>query len=246
MKNVFELLFPFIATPANYDEMLRKLAGLAFYEVYILTFFIRDIPPIGADLAAIETHGSIGVALSAVPLLKSINVTGMVIAALVAILANATKLHDRISDALGIRRRFDRKHILIALAKLVGVVPTAQQQKVIARQRDRLMREVFYRYTSSRADKPLVDRHYIEHALGAWAWFWVPIEACAYVGTAAVIAQAFGAHDLRNVLLLVFLSCVLAAFLLSLPLKRYSRAEIETIAADTTARQQVKAVFDAL
>jgi hypothetical protein len=49
--------------------------------------------------------------------------------------------------------------------------------KAIDDHRDSLMRDVFYRFASSKSDNPVVDKHDIEHALNAWAWFWAFVEA---------------------------------------------------------------------
>ena len=41
MKEVIDLVIPFISTTKNYDEILRKLASFAFYETYLITLLLR-------------------------------------------------------------------------------------------------------------------------------------------------------------------------------------------------------------
>src|SRR5580692_10982586 len=35
---------PVFATPTNYALVLQKLAGFAFWETYVITVFLRDVP----------------------------------------------------------------------------------------------------------------------------------------------------------------------------------------------------------
>src|SRR5206468_2567149 len=78
---------------------------------------------------------------------------------LVAWIGYAVRFHDRMSDLFGIRKRFDRNYILLPLAILTRSQLSAFQLNRVDANRDSLMRRVFYRYASSRAEKPLVDKH---------------------------------------------------------------------------------------
>jgi hypothetical protein len=189
MVGLLAFFLPIFVPPTNYALVLQKLAGFAFWETYIITFFLRDIPPIGAAFRSAESYGSFGLLIGALPHSNAFNILGFVIALVVALLTRAVKLHDLISGVFGIRKRFDRKHILFPLATLVGHPLTDCQRKVVIAKRHDLMREVFYRYASSRADAPLVDKHEIEHALDAWSWFWVCIEAPVFLTIAGIIAH---------------------------------------------------------
>jgi hypothetical protein len=150
------------------------------------------------------------------------------------------------SDVLGIRRRFDRKSILVPLAQRVGAEVTNEKEKRIAEHRDELMHSVFYKYASSRADNPLVDRHDIEHALNAWSWFWVFIEAIFYFGVGSIIAWRLGSHTLASDFGIVSLLSLVIAVIQRTRLDSYARPQIESIAADPTAAYDVRNVFDAL
>lgn len=177
MIEILNLIFPFFSTPKNYDQMLKKLAMSVFYETYVISFFLRNIPEIDNKFRAVESYGNLGSVISEIPHSAVINVTGFAIALAAAIIAYMLPLHDKISDVFGIRKRFDREKILIPLALLVGVALTDEQIAALKLKRDSIMRKVFYKYASSRADNPLVDKHDIEHALGAWFWLWLLIEA---------------------------------------------------------------------
>lgn len=246
MSDFFTLIAPFFSTPKNYAQMLKKLAGFVFYETYAITIFLRDIPAIATAFHSIETYGTLGSVISAIPNAQAINITGIGIAILFALVSHVIQLHDRISDLLGIRKRFDQKKILLPLSGLVHVRLTPMQQQVLVNNRDRLMRDVFYRYASSRAENPLVDKHDIEHALAAWSWFWVLLEAVVLLGAGACVAIVFGGAALSGWFLIVAAACFILAIGQYLRLGRYARAQIETIASDRDASNEVRDKFNAL
>ena len=94
---------------------------------------------------------------------------------------------------------------MLPLAALVGSNLKPSQKNAVRLTCNSLMREVFYRYASDSATNPLVDRHDIEHALGAWSWFWAFIEAATFVAIASFIAFGFGARTLGLRFLIVAL-----------------------------------------
>ena len=105
---------------------------------------------------------------------------------------------------------------------------------------------VFYKYASSRAEKPLVDKHDIEHALNAWSWFWVLVEAFCYFGVGAVLAWCLGSPNLALTFVAVSAVLLILAFAQRTRLGGYARPQIDTIAADPTASYDIKSRFDAL
>ncbi|MEX2167299.1 MAG: hypothetical protein WD852_09820 [Methyloceanibacter sp.] len=246
MGDLLNLFLPFVTTPRNYGDVLRKLAACAFYETYLITFFLRDIPLVDQALRSVETYGSLGEFLQTFPHANTLNIAGLGIAFGVAVFTFVFQLHDRISDLLGIRSRFDRDKILIPLAQKVGATLPERRMNEIKLQRQKLMREVFYRYASSRSTDPLVDRHDIEHALGRWAWFWVLVEASTFFATAAIIAALFGSLQIGSWFLLVSLLAVFLACFQYRRLGTYALAEVEAIAADQAAATSVRNVFNAL
>lgn len=246
MGGFLSALLPFWSSPKNYDEVLQKLSGFCVYEVWAISFFLRTICEVDKFLSNIEHWGPIGKALGIIPSYEIYNISGLFIAIIVAVLTKMFQIHDRISDVIGLRRRFDRNNILIPLALSVGSVVTDALRKKIAINRDKLMRPVFYKYASSRAEKPLVDKHDIEQALGMWWWFWVFVEAIAYLLVAALIAWCVGGAQEAKTLLWIALGCFAMSLLLRMRLNRYARPQVEAIAADPTAAADVKKEFDAL
>jgi hypothetical protein len=246
METVIKLIFPFFSTTKDYDEVLRKLASFAFYWTYLITMLLRANPRFDAVLTSIESWGPIGKVLAIIPHYQVLNLSGAVIAIAVAFLTHMFHLHDRISDILGIRRRFDINSILIPLAQRVGTEVTKDTEEKIAQHRNELMHAVFYKYASSRAEKPLVDKHDIEHALTAWSWLWVCVEAVFYFSIGAIIAWWLGSGRLAFAFAGVSIGFLVVGFLQRIRLNRYARPQVETIATDPTAAYAIKRRFDAL
>jgi hypothetical protein len=246
MKEIIDLLLPFLSTTKNYDEILKKLASFAFYETYLITLLLRTNPRFDSVFRAIESWGPIGKVVGIIPHYNVLNVSGFVIGFLIAVLTHAFQFHDRISDVIGIRRRFDRKSILVPLFQRVGCVVTKDKEAHIAQQRDELMHAVFYKYASSRAEQPLVDKHDIEHALNAWSWFWVFVEGVFYFSVGAIIAWWLDSQNLTVTFGIVAIVLMVLALVQRTRLNRYARPQIDTIANDPTASYNIKSKFDAL
>lgn len=246
MEKTIKIILPFLSTTKNYDQVLTKLASFAFYETYAITLILRQNSKFGTFFSGIESWGPIGKIVQIVPHHDALNISGIVIAFAVAVLTHAFQFHDRISDVFGIRRRFDRRRILIPLSQRVGVPVDEDKEAKIALRRDELMHAVFYKYASSRAEKPLVDKHDIEHALNAWSWFWAFVEAVAYFGFGAIIAWWLDSGDLAIVFAFLSAGPLFVALLQWPRLARYVRPQIDSIAADPLAAADVRQQFNAL
>jgi hypothetical protein len=244
MSDLIKIIIQVILAPTNYSELSTKLFLFLFLEVWIATFFLRDIPEFGVTLHDFETDSPLGTALSAVPNFNALNPIGLIIALLIALLCYVCQLHDRISDIFGIRRRFDRNNILLPLALLVGAKLSSKQLNGIILHRESLMREVFYRFASSRADSPLVDKHDIEHALGAWSWYWVLLEGMAVFLGCAAISLYYYALELCCGFGIMFIFYWFWATLLYPRLEGNVRPQIEAIAGDYTAALKARQAFE--
>lgn len=246
MDDFIKLVLPFFSVAKNYAQVLKKLASFAFYETYLITLLLRSNATIDGWFASIEGYGHLGTALKVIPHYDALNLSGIAVAFVVAIISHAFQFHDRISDVLGIRKRFDQKQILIPLASRVGTQLTQPRLRKIRENRDDLVHAVFYKYASSRADNPLVDKHDIEQAMNAWSWYWVFVEGSAYFSIGVAIAWYFGSSDLAKGFAITVAGLVVLANLQRLRLNRYARPQVDTIAADVTAAADVRRTFDAL
>jgi hypothetical protein len=246
MNDALKLIVPFFSVPKNYDEVLRRLASLAFYEIYIIILILRANLHFNEVITALEAWGPMAQLVDVIPHHDILDPAGFGIAVALAGFSYIFQLHDRISDITGIRRRFDHNRILIPLAERVGVSMTKEKEESIASNRDKLMRAVFYKYASSASGNPLVDRHDIEHALGAWSWFWVFIEAVFYFAIGATAALWLGSSNLARLFAGVACGSLFAAGAQYLRLGRYALPQIDSIADDAAAAAHVRQQFDAL
>lgn len=246
MMDFVKLIIPIFYTTKNYEDILKRLAGFTFYETYLITLLLRNNSRVKDFFTSVESWGSVGDALRVIAHYDVLNIAGIVIALILAVITHMFQFHDRISDVFGIRRRFDVKNILIPLSRRVGVNVSEEKRIQIRRHGDELMRAVFYKYASSRADQPLVDKHDIEHALNAWSWFWVCLEGVFYFGVGAIVAWWFRSSDLCRILAIVSVVLIILAVVQRPRLGRYARAQIDAIASDPTAAYDIKNRFDAL
>jgi hypothetical protein len=246
MGDFLKLLLPVVLTPTTYAELLKKLAACLFYQTWAVTFLLRNIPSIDGAFHAVENYGRLGIALTTVPAYDKLNLAGAAIALLAAGFSYAVQLHDRVSDLFKIRHRFDRANIFLPLAVLVGAKFSAMQLNAVDANRVTLMHRVFYKFASSRADKPLVDRHDIEHALDAWSWFWILLEGMVLLIASAVIAIFFETPFLGSGFAAVFILYWILSVLQYSRLERYVRPQVETIAGNKDAAQEVRETFCAL
>lgn len=244
--DIFKFLVPVLLAPTNYNEVLKKLAAFLFYDTLIATFLLRGIPQVNGFFENVEHYKKIGEVLSVIPNYSKLNLLGVIISLLIAGLGYMFQLHDKISDLFGIRSRFDRHSILLPLAVLTGTKLSPIQLNTLRSSRDTIMRQVFYRYTSSKADKPLVDKHDIEQALGAWSWYWVLVEGIVIFLATALTAFFFSAPQLGLYLVFFVMICWLLADVQFKRLESYARPQIEAIAANAEAAKDVKDYLSAI
>ncbi len=166
--------------------------------------------------------------------------------ALTIAISRMIKLHDRLSDFFGIRRRFDIEIILIPMAQKVGAKRTSQEREILLRHRSDLMRKVFYRYISVFSPERAIDEHYITMAMDQWTWFWVCIEA-AFLCLLAVPIFLLAKDFIISIILIgAVLFLVLLMFLNWQQCKKWAEEEINELLRDEGRRSSVKQEFDAL
>jgi len=221
-------------TISSYKEMLAKIAIFTFVStVAALGLLSYQIP----EVSSFFRQWPVKIPVEGLELPLIILVSGLV----VATVARIIKLHDRISDILGLRRRFDVAHILSPMASSVGV--TVNESVLKARRRE-IMRKVFYRYASS--GQPVIDAHYVTMAMDQWSWFWVLIESIPIwivVGVVLAVYERFIAAGL------VVAGLVAAAIILAWSWgmsAKYAKQQVDEILSDGQRYQEVKGVLSAL
>lgn len=164
---------------ADYKQMLNKLAWWNFFVSLVCGYVLYTLfPVLQIHLDRFPTIPFHGVPLSSAVLL---------ISTFIAFLGRSVKLHDRLSDLLGIRANFDVNHVLSPLAEAVGLKLSSSRIGRLRQERKKLMRNVFYRYVSSTEGQSKIDRHYIVMALDQWYWLWVSLQTSLLVGLSVII-----------------------------------------------------------
>lgn len=227
-------------TVHNYSQMLNKISLYTFL-FSLLAFYIlsKQIEPIHDFLFQYPTK----IEVYSIPL-----PLGLFLAAFaVAFIARIIKLHDRVSDCLGIRRRFDVKYIIMVMADSLGVSLSKAQTARLKIARDRIMRDVFYRYASSTESRAHIDPHDVTMAMDQWAWFWIIVEAQTVIILSAIVLLF--AKKMFVVFILVVISVPISAVLLIYiwrKCKEYAQIEIQQILDDDTRKREIRDKINAI
>ena len=224
-----------IEQPKDYSQMLKRvfvatlIAGLA--STLALAYFS---PPIQALLFSNSTKINLGPV--SLPWLVA------VIPLLVAVVSRIVKLHDRISDLVGIRRRFDVPYILIPLADGVGINTTDDFKSKLNADRHDLMRKVFYKYAPN-ANDAVINKQYVAAALDQWGWFWCCVEPTIVVILGAVVSWILISVRAATVFFLVALALVVIARIMWPACIRAAKTQVADILSDQTRKDEIHAVF---
>ena len=168
------------------------------------------------------------------------------IALAISFIAYVAQLHDRLSDRLRIRARFDFANILLPFIALTGVRLTTPKLNVLANQRVSLMNQLFYRYASSTLENPLVDKHDIQQALSAWSWFWISLEGSVIWLSLYIISCLYQDWGIASVFATILLISLFLGLLIYPRLERRARSQVERIAQDPTAISDIGKILNAL
>jgi hypothetical protein len=160
----------------------------------------------------------------------------------VALLARVFRLHGQLSHWLGISEQFDAKIIMPEFARQLGVDPVTIPEQQWLDHRQEVMRQAFYRFTSS--DSPGIDRHLIHQALDLWSWFWAGLQSAVVFSLTSFILIATQSYRAGSATLGITL--LLTAF--GLPAirhscRRYAIAQVNAILADPARAEAVRQAF---
>lgn len=225
----------------DYQTMLNRIfwfvAGAGFVAATLLR---SQVPAIDQALEAIDLSVAIG-GQQTLPV-----PAGSLLPALaLGLVCRMYRPHARLADWLGIRERFDIDVVVHELATRLGLDLSLAPDGELERRRHQLMRQTFYRYVSG--DAPAVDPQLIHHALDAWSWFWIALEATVLFVVTSLTLVAFGAQAIGIRLLLA----TLVAAGLGLPTlrgqcRRLAIAQVRAILADERRKEEVRMALQSL
>lgn len=224
-----------IEQPENYSQVLRRvfvatlISGIA--STLVLSYFS---PVVQALLFSDPTRMTVG------PI--DLPWLAVLIPLLLALFSRVVKLHDRISDVLGLRSRFDVRHILVPLARGVGINATSELETRLRSERDDLMGQVFYKYAPN-ANDAVINRQYVATALDHWAWLWCFVEPIPVVLLSGVIAWAIVGFWAGTLFFLAAVILAVIARMIWPACVRGAKPQVTDILRDQTRKDEIHAVL---
>jgi hypothetical protein len=225
-----------IGQPKSYSDMLKRIFWATFAVGVVCTLAVTPASPLAyMFFESWDTKISIAI-------LDSIKAWYVLIPLLIAILSRVFLLHDKVSDLLRIRRRFDLEHILRPLADGVGFPTMGVGWKQIEQNRKLAMTRTFYRYASFR--DPKIDVQLVRTAADRWAWFWCTVEPLIILVVAGIIMVVLGAWSLLCFILSGMVVLILISLLLWPQLRAGARNQVAEILHNDGWRAEVRSALD--
>lgn len=227
-----------IGQPESYSDMLKRIFAATLVTGIICTFAVAAVSPaVCAFLESWDAEAGIGI-------LKGVKALYVLIPLLVAVLTRIFLVHDKISDLLGLRRRFDLENILKPLAEGVGLSTTDTTWRRVQNSRNVAMTRTFYRYASFR--DPRIDVQLVRTAADRWAWFWCTIEPQVVLLITGIIFAVLGAWVGVVVVLVAMAVLSLIALVLWHQLKRDAEPQVAEILNSKKWKWEIQDTLKAL
>ena len=129
-----------IAQPETYSDILERLFITTLITGVVCTGLLANASPdVKVILDSITMQAQLGP-------VKGLNLLYVAIPALFALFSRIIKLHDKVSDLLGLRRVIDTQWILLPLAAGIGLHLDAAELRQLKQARRDAMYRVFYPY----------------------------------------------------------------------------------------------------
>ena len=188
-------------------------------------------PSLKSIIDSISVEADIGV-------IKGVKALYVLIPLVVAFISRIVKLHDKISDLFSIRHEFDKKHILLPIARKVGYDLSTDINK---EKRNNLMYKVFYPYAGF--NDPVIDAQLVRTALDNWGWFWVGIEAAFMFLLTSVIFLCMQLGGQSFAFLLISITIILLCIIQYKACISSATAEVNTICDDGNRKNEILEKF---
>lgn len=228
-----DLGFLFLGNVKNYSQMKARIS---VYVAIILTIQVYIIQFNGRYVFS-DTEIKIKIFSDYLGWYPSLDYVFPLIA---GILSYIFILHNMISDWLFIRERFDYNYIYKPICNNLDFEKCiVNDREKFSSKRDSIMRNVFYKYTSS-TKSTLVDDHEKHEALTNWTNIWVIVEVLFFNIIWAILSLA-GRANYSIYYYAVWFFGVLIIILLYIKAKRNALRQVEAIMNDANARKEVEA-----
>jgi hypothetical protein len=224
-----------IGQPESYSEMLERIFVTTLVTGFLCTVSLAQASPSVHELInRVSANADIGP-------VKGVKALYVLIPLGIAVIARAILLHDKISDVLRIRRRFDVPHILVPMAGRLGFPLGDSLFERLKTARINAMYAVFYPYAGF-AD-PAIDRQLVRTALDTWGWFWSALEAVFLIVITGIVFLIIGSWKRWLVTLLILVPLILFLFYQWSVCKRTASAEVDAILQDGERAEKVRSYF---
>ncbi len=208
--------------PKSYAEMTKKIS----YTVFLFTMFgLFFVSQISSDFS--DFMKDISFKMSAEVYGMKLYISLLYIPIVIAILENVFSFHDKLSDLLGIRYRYDKNIVIRHYLQVLNM--DKYIDKIDTKNREIIMNEVFYKYASSTS--PQIDPHFIYLALGSWSWYWILLDTFSvtlFVGMFLLLKY----YSLSALIIIIIVLFSLYAFMFikrNTDCIKYSTAEVDAI-----------------
>lgn len=230
-------------TMTKYDDMLNKIGTSTFFVLIInWCLIIKNFPQINEKINEVSSKINFPINWSTKIGGIEIEAIMLIVPLIFAILFRIFRLHNVISDILKIRLHYDIKYILTPMLNSTRITGIANNTLKI--KRDKLMRQVFYKYVS--VDDPKIDRHLITSALDRLVWYWIFVEGIFIITINMCICICFGKIDLVFCLLIWDVVSIVVCYRIKKRCVQATQKEVDEILEDISRKQEILGVFNGI
>jgi len=217
--------------------MLNRIALFNFFTGVVILYFLSKYVH-GINILVENTSWKIEI------IGKNFSIFNVAIPFLIALISRIIKLHDRISDILGIRKRYDVKYILTPIAEKAGY--NTNDKKKFVKNRRVLMSKLFYKYASSIEKDCIIDYHDVIMAMDQFGWYWVMIEVEFLLIIGILFSLAYRSFSFSFDLIIILLASFLISQNVLMQCKRYTSIEVDKICNDVNRKNEILNTLNAL
>lgn len=174
----------------------------------------------------------------------SVPLVGAVIASAITFVKRGLRWQDRISDAFGIRERFDITVIMLPLAVGLGVRLGPRAVERLRANRRQVMTSAFYQYTEG--TRPILTPRSVTAAMDRWSWFWILLESATVATATAVVLLVFGDPGLAALLSIAVIGALPVLYAIRRQCDRYAQVQVDALLANQSACQAILQDFLAI
>jgi hypothetical protein len=224
-----------IAQPENYSDMLERVFATTVVTGIVCTLIVASASPDAkALLDSVKTEAEIGP-------VRGLKALYVLVPIAIGVISRIIRLHDKISNLLRIRSRFDTRYILFPIAQLSGHKLDKSMKQRIRSVREAAMYKVFYPYAGF--ESPKIDKQLVRTALDNWGWFWVSVESGFLFIITAIIVKAMGGNGQFWICLDVSLVIALLLLITWFACRRSADRQVRAIVDDSQRKLDIQTYF---